>query len=93
MFFLSSSILACSSNISVLVRRYNCNSTIAFACSKVNENSFTKLSIESLLFLLALITLITSSNIDIALTSPSKICKSLRAFFKSNSVLLLTTIF
>ena len=58
---------------SVLVKRYNCKTTIASACSGVNSNSLTKLSLASCLFLEALITLITSSRMEIHLIKPSTI--------------------
>ena len=79
--------------ISVLVKRYNCKVTIASACSIVKSNSLTKFSLASLLFLLALITRITSSSILIAFIKPSTIWKRSLAWSKSNLVRLVSTSF
>ena len=89
--FCNSFNLFCNSTISVLVNLYNCNLTIASACSGKKSNFFTKLASASALFLDALIVLITSSKIDIALTKPSTIIISFFKAAKSNSHLLLTT--
>ena len=79
--------------ISVLVSLYSCNITIAVACSVVKSNFLTKFSIASGLFLLTLITAITSSSMLIALTKPSVICISFLANAKSKLVLFKITSF
>ena len=78
---------------SVLVNLYNCKVTIASACSSVNWNSLTKLTLASLLFLLARITLITSSKIERHFISPSTIWRRAFAVSKSKLVRLVITSF
>ena len=57
----------------------------------MKSNSFTKFIFASALFLDPLITLITSSKIDIHFIKPSKIWYLALAWAKSKAVLLLTT--
>ena len=89
--FFKSSHLSFNSTISVLVNLYSCNITIASACSIVKSNFSTKLFLASVLFLLDLITFITSSNIDIAFIRPETILYSFVYAARLNFVLFSIT--
>ena len=83
----SALILSCSRP----VKRLNCISKIAFACSVSSPNLDIKPFLASSVFLDFLISSITSSSAFKAIIKPSKICARAFAFFKKKIVLLVIT--
>ena len=87
----ASSSLCSPSSATMSVKRYNCNITIASACSSVNSYTSIRFSLASRLFLELRINSITLSKIDNALIKPSTICIRFSALSNSNFVLFATT--
>ncbi len=79
------------SAISIPVSFCSLVSRIAFACKSSKENCFFSFSLASLTSLDDLINLIVKSIASSALISASRMCSLSLAFFRKNSVLLLTT--
>ena len=90
-FFINSACSALILSCSNPVKRLNCISKIAFACSVSKPKRLIKPFLAVSVFGDFLINSITSSNESRAIIKPSKIWALMRAFFKKNIVLLVIT--